>query len=54
MPDPDDAVARKMARMAGGAHGVVARRELLARGVSRQAIETRMRSGALIREFPGV
>jgi very-short-patch-repair endonuclease len=54
MPDPDDTVAWKMARMAGRAHGVVARRELLASGVSRQAIETRMRSGALIREFPGV
>ncbi len=43
-----------MARISGRQHGVVARRQLLADGVGRRAIERRLRSGALLPEFPGV
>lgn len=42
------------AAIAGRAHGVVTRRELLAAGVSRREIATRTASGALIAVFPGV
>ena len=43
-----------MARIAGSSHGVVTRRELLGAGVSRDEIRHRLRSGALLREHPGV
>jgi very-short-patch-repair endonuclease len=43
-----------MARLGGGAHGVVARVELLDAGVTAAEIEQRLATGALIREYPGV
>jgi very-short-patch-repair endonuclease len=43
-----------MASIAGRAHGVVTRVELLAAGVSRGEIAHRLRTGALIVEFRGV
>jgi predicted transcriptional regulator of viral defense system len=42
------------ARFADRAHGVVTRAELLSAGVSRREIAGRLRSGALLREYPGV
>jgi very-short-patch-repair endonuclease len=47
-------VEGKMARLGGSAHGVVTRAELLGAGVSAAEIEHRLRTGALIREYPGV
>jgi very-short-patch-repair endonuclease len=47
-------VERVMARIGGGAHGVVARVELLDAGVTPAEIEQRLATGALIREYPGV
>jgi very-short-patch-repair endonuclease len=47
-------VERILARIASDQHGVVARRDLLAAGVSRGEIERRVRSGALLLEYPGV
>jgi hypothetical protein len=47
-------VERDLARLAGRAHGVVTRRQLLAAGVTKQEIRSRLRSGALILEHPGV
>ena len=47
-------VERRVGRIASSAHGVVARRELLDAGVSSKEIEHRLRTGALIREYPGV
>jgi very-short-patch-repair endonuclease len=47
-------VERVMARIGGGAHGVVARVELLDAGVTAAEIEHRLAIGALIREYPGV
>jgi Transcriptional regulator, AbiEi antitoxin len=41
-------------QIAGYAHGVVTRRELLDAGVTRAQIARRLRSGALLREYPGV
>ena len=43
-----------VARIAGGAHGVVARRELLGAGLSRGQIREQLRKGALLPEYPGV
>ena len=43
-----------MARLAGRAHGVVARGELLAVGVSSDQVRWRLGRGDLIVEFPGV
>ncbi len=47
-------VEQKIARIAGSAHGVVSREELLRAGVSPAEIRRRVRSGALIREHRGV
>jgi Transcriptional regulator, AbiEi antitoxin len=47
-------VERIIAGIARRAHGVVTREELLAAGVSRGEIKSRLRSGTLIRVFPGV
>jgi very-short-patch-repair endonuclease len=47
-------VEARMGEIAHGAHGVVTRKELLAVGVTRMEIEHRLRTGALIREHPGV
>jgi very-short-patch-repair endonuclease len=43
-----------IARIAGRAHGIVTRPELLAAAVSRREIEYRLRVGALIPEYAGV
>src|SRR5215203_6453442 len=43
-----------IARMASGAHGVVTRRELLDAEVGAKEIAHRVRTGALIPEYPGV
>jgi very-short-patch-repair endonuclease len=47
-------VEQKVARIATRAHGVVARRELLAAGTSADEVRHRLRTGALIVEFRGV
>jgi hypothetical protein len=47
-------VEQKMARIAGEAHGVVTRTQLLEAGLSVGEIRYRLRKGALIREYPGV
>jgi hypothetical protein len=43
-----------MGEIADRAHGVVTRRELVAGGITRMEIEHRLRTGALLREHPGV
>lgn len=50
MARPDDTIAR----LAGGAHGVVTRRELVDAGVTVDEIRHRLRAGSLIREYRGV
>jgi putative AbiEi antitoxin of type IV toxin-antitoxin system len=40
--------------MAGSTHGVVTRGQLLRAGITRRQIAARMRSGTLLREYPGV
>ena len=45
---------RELARLGGGAHGVVDRAELLLAGITPAQIKSRLRSGALIREHRGV
>jgi very-short-patch-repair endonuclease len=47
-------VEQILARLAGRAHGVVTRAQLLAAGVSRDEIKHRVRSGALLRVYRGV
>jgi hypothetical protein len=47
-------VEREMARIAGAAHGVVTRAQLLRAGISVDEIRYRLRTGALIPEFRGV
>ena len=49
-----DTVEVRTARIAGQAHGVVTRRELLDAGVSGAQIDQRLRIGALLVEHPGV
>ena len=41
-------------RLAGSAHGIVTRADLLAAGVTPKQIERRLARGALLREYPGV
>jgi putative AbiEi antitoxin of type IV toxin-antitoxin system len=50
----DRTVEQEMARIASGAHGVVTRVELLRAGVTEAEIKQRLRTGALLREHPGV
>jgi very-short-patch-repair endonuclease len=50
----DGTVERVLARIATPAHGVVSRRELIGAGVTVHEIIHRVRTGALIREHPGV
>jgi hypothetical protein len=50
----DATVEQKLARMASAAHGVVTRGQLLEAGVSKDEIRHRMRSGGLLRAYPGV
>jgi hypothetical protein len=47
-------VAQVAGHIAGSAHGVVTRAELLGAGVTRGEIARRLRSGVLLREYPGV
>jgi very-short-patch-repair endonuclease len=47
-------VEQVCARIGTGAHGVVTRAELLRAGVSDDEIKQRLRSGFLLREYPGV
>jgi len=47
-------VAQVLAAIAGRQHGVVGRRQLLDAGVTRWEISARLRSGELLREYPGV
>jgi len=47
-------VEHKLARIAEAQHGVVARAQLLAAGISAGEIERRVRKGALLREHRGV
>ena len=49
-----DTVERKVARIAGRAHGIVTRRELLTAGVTPREITGRLEKGALHREYRGV
>src|SRR3954447_26538806 len=49
-----DTVERRIARIAGRAHGAVTREELLAAGVTRAQVKRRIGRGALIRVHPGV
>jgi hypothetical protein len=45
---------RLIGRIAGRRHGIVARAELLAGGVTRKQIERRLARGTLLGEYPGV
>jgi hypothetical protein len=54
MRPPGDTVQRKLARLGRSSHGVVTRVELLRAGVSVDEVRRRLRSGALLREHPGV
>jgi hypothetical protein len=54
MRAPGETAERLIARVADRAHGVVSRRELLEVGVTRSEIEHRLRTGGLLREYPGV
>src|SRR4051812_23782877 len=47
-------VEEKIAAIAGRAHGVVTRAELLAAGLSSNGIDREIRKGLLIRQYPGV
>jgi very-short-patch-repair endonuclease len=47
-------VERELARLAGGAHGVVTRAQLLQHGITVAEIRHRLASGALLREHRGV
>src|SRR4051812_33384935 len=47
-------VENKLARIAGSQHGIATRPELLAVGLSAEAIKRRIRKGALLVEYPGV
>jgi hypothetical protein len=47
-------VERELARIANRAHGNVTRRDLLDAGVTLSEIRHRLRTGALLREYPGV
>jgi hypothetical protein len=50
MPHQD----RTLARLASSSHGVVTRAQLLAAGLTVDEIRERLKSGALLREYPGV
>jgi very-short-patch-repair endonuclease len=45
---------QELARLAGAAHGVVTRGQLVGAGLSPEEIRQRLRSGALLREYRGV
>lgn len=50
----DGTVEEILARLAYPSFGLVRRRDLVIAGVSREAIRTRLRTGALLIEYPGV
>src|SRR5215211_2224697 len=50
----DRTVEEKLAQIAEAGHGVVTRRQLLRAGITRRQITARLRSGTLLREYPGV
>ncbi len=50
----DRTVEREIARIATAQHGVVTRTQLIDAGISVAEIQTRTRSGALLREYRGV
>ncbi len=54
MRPPSRTVERVIGRMATSSHGVVTRGALLRAAVTATEIKRRLRSGALLREFPGV
>src|SRR3954471_3752559 len=54
MRHSDGTVEMAFARFAGRKHGVATRRELMEAGVTAKEIARRLRSGALLREHPGV
>jgi hypothetical protein len=54
MGAPGRTVEENLARIASRGHGVVTRAQLLRAGVSRREIESRLRSGSLLRAHPGV
>ena len=54
MRAPHRTVEDELARIASSRHGVVTRAQLLAAGVSRRQIASRLRSGTLLREYRGV
>jgi very-short-patch-repair endonuclease len=54
MRPPGDTVERVLGRIGGSAHGLVTRVELLRAGVTRAEIKRRLRTGALLVEYPGV
>src|SRR4051812_30973379 len=54
MPPLGGTVEQELDRIARAAHGVVTRRQLLAVGVTVDEIKHRLRTGALLREHPGV
>jgi len=54
MRPQDRTVAQELARIAVTAHGIATLAEMLAAGITRAEIKSRVRSGALIREYPEV
>ncbi len=54
MGTPGRTVEEELARIAGAAHGVVTRAQLLDAGVTARQIARRVRSGSLLREHRGV
>jgi hypothetical protein len=54
MRHPTRTVAQELSRFATVAHGIVTRGELLGAGLSSSQIIRRLRTGTLIREYPGV
>jgi hypothetical protein len=54
MCPPSIPVARRLASLGGQAHGVVTREEFLRAGLTAAQIRYRVRTGGLIREYPGV
>ena len=50
----DRTVEEKLALMVHLTHGVVARRQLLEAGFTRQELRSRLQRGDLLREYPGV
>src|SRR5215213_2538629 len=54
MCPPGRTVERELARIASATHGVVTRAQLLDAGVTAHEVRRRVRTGRLLREYPGV